>query len=58
MSIKKKWKAALYIRLSQEDEKTKEEKLESNSIINQKVLLHDYVENYKDIEIFDTYIDD
>ena len=37
---KKMWSAALYIRLSQEDEDNGTEKQESNSVISQKTLLN------------------
>ena len=50
------WYTALYIRLSQDDK----DKSVSNSIINQKKLLNDYVSQIKDEEfkVIDNYIDD
>lgn len=55
---KKIWKAALYIRLSQEDDDNGEEKIESNSVTSQKTLLNEFVKLHDDIDIYDTYIDD
>ena len=53
------WSCALYIRLSQEDNDISEEdKLESNSITSQKILLNEYVNEYSDLSVFDIYIDD
>jgi len=52
------WSVALYIRLSQEDEDNGTEKSESNSITSQKTLLNEYISEYKDLNIYDTYIDD
>lgn len=49
------WRVALYIRLSREDE---EEKVESNSITNQRTLLMEYVKNNDEFVIYDVYIDD
>ena len=49
------WKIALYIRLSREDD---EEKIESNSITNQRALLMDYVKNKDEFIVYDIYVDD
>ena len=49
------WKTALYIRLSVEDG---DEKLESNSVTNQKEMLRDYISNHPDLTIYDYYVDD
>lgn len=49
------WRVALYIRLSREDE---EEKVESNSITNQRTLLMEYVKNNDEFVIYDVYVDD
>lgn len=54
----KVWSAALYIRLSQEDEDNGKEKQESNSVTSQKTLLNEFVEEYDDLIIYDTYVDD
>lgn len=48
------WQAALYVRLSREDG----DKNESDSIVNQKVLLEEFVRLESDIEVFDIYVDD
>lgn len=52
------WSAALYIRLSQEDEDTGKEKRESNSVTNQKALLNEFANTHADLIVYDTYIDD
>lgn len=49
------WKVALYIRLSREDD---EDKIESNSVTNQRALLQDYLKNKNEFVIYDIYIDD
>ena len=49
-----KWKTAVYLRLSNEDN----EKVESNSITNQRVLIQNYIKKDKDMKINDYYIDD
>jgi len=48
------WQAALYVRLSREDG----DKSESDSIVNQKELLAEFVRLEPDIEIYDVYVDD
>ena len=55
---KKIWSAALYIRLSQEDEDNGQDKQESNSVTSQKTLLNEFVEEHDDLIVYDTYIDD
>ena len=50
----KVWHAALYVRLSREDG----DKNESDSIVNQKDLLAEFVRLESDIEVFDVYVDD
>ncbi len=52
--ISKKWKVAIYVRLSKDDG----DKLESNSITNQKDLINEYLKNYKDIKVVTTKVDD
>lgn len=49
------WKVAVYVRLSKEDE---EERVESNSITNQKSLILEYLRNKDEFVIYDIYIDD
>jgi len=51
---KKKWKTALYIRLSREDG----DKEESDSISNQKDMLAGFMADCGDMELCDTYVDD
>ena len=48
------WKSALYTRLSRDDG----DKVESDSIVNQKDLLHSYMENRQDMELYSVYEDD
>lgn len=52
------WSVAEYIRLSQEDSDNGEEKQESNSITSQKALLNEFIEEYDDMIVYDTYVDD
>ena len=56
--VTKMWSVALYIRLSQEDNDNGEEKQESNSITSQKTLLNEFIEEYDDLIVYDTYVDD
>jgi Site-specific recombinases, DNA invertase Pin homologs len=48
------YQAAIYIRLSREDG----DKEESNSVVNQKSMLCRYVNDQKDVALYDIYIDD
>lgn len=48
------WKAGLYIRLSRDDG----DKLESNSVTNQREILKEHLKLHPDIELYDIYIDD
>lgn len=48
------WRAAIYVRLSREDG----DKVESDSISNQKDLLRDFVSRHEDIQIVDIFEDD
>lgn len=50
----KTYNAALYIRLSRDDG----DKIESDSVVNQKRILENFVASQPDIELADTYIDD
>ena len=52
------WSVAVYIRLSQEDNDNGEDKQESNSITSQKTLLNEFIEEYDDLFVYDTYVDD
>lgn len=49
-----KWNVAVYLRLSKEDN----ENMESNSIVNQRELIEQYIRNKKDLQLVDYYIDD
>ena len=48
------WNVALYVRLSVEDG----DKAESNSVINQKQLLNDYLNENSNFNLYDYYVDD
>jgi DNA invertase Pin-like site-specific DNA recombinase len=48
------WKAALYVRLSKEDG----DKVESDSITNQKALIRDFTSMLPDVEIVAEMVDD
>ena len=48
------WRAALYIRLSRDDG----DKLESNSVTNQREILREHLKLHPDIVLHDIYIDD
>ena len=52
--------AAVYLRLSKEDGDVsgKSRREESNSITNQKRLIHDFLKGREDIRIFKEYVDD
>ena len=49
-----KWKTAIYLRLSSEDG----DKIESDSITNQKKLITQFIKNNTDLKIVDYYVDD
>ena len=57
---KKVYAAAVYLRLSKEDGDVCDEsrKEESNSITNQKRLIHDFLKGREDIHVFKEYVDD
>lgn len=57
---KKAYKAAVYLRLSKEDGDLCDEsrKEESNSITNQKRLIHDFLKDRENIHVFREYVDD
>ncbi len=54
MAEVKKQQTAMYIRLSRDDS----DKSESESVLNQKLLLTEYIAKQDDLVLFDTYIDD
>ena len=53
-TVVKTWSAALYIRLSREDENAGE----SNSVGSQREILKEYLKLHPDIVAYDTYVDD
>ena len=53
--IDKLWRIAVYIRLSVEDG---DDKLESNSIVNQRKMINQFLEKEQNMIIIDYYIDD
>lgn len=57
---KKAYAAAVYLRLSKEDGDVCDEgrKEESNSITNQKRLIHDFLKGRENIQVFKEYVDD
>lgn len=48
------YNVAAYLRLSKEDN----ENMESNSIVNQRELIEQYISNKSDLQLVDYYIDD
>lgn len=60
INLNKSYKAAVYLRLSKEDEDllSNMDKLESNSIANQKALILKELESMPDVTLYDIYIDD
>ena len=53
---KKKWQAGVYLRLSREDELTKDKN--SYSIETQRMIINKFLSAHPDIEVVDFYIDD
>ncbi|HBF6012453.1 DUF4368 domain-containing protein [Streptococcus suis] len=54
-----KFKVAMYLRLSQDDEKyDKDFKTESNSISNQRLQIKEYIDKNEDMELVSEYVDD
>lgn len=58
--LNKSYMAAVYLRLSKEDEDLSQrtDKTESNSIANQKSLILHTLESMTEVTLFDIYIDD
>ena len=53
------FKVAMYLRLSQDDEKyDKDFKAESNSISNQRLQIQDYINKNDNMELVGEYVDD
>ena len=59
-SLDREYKAAIYLRLSKEDGdfSFSGEKLESDSISNQRMLILDYIKKLPEIKVVDEYVDD
>lgn len=56
---KTKYRAAMYLRLSQDDKKyDRNFKEESNSITNQRLQIQDYIDKSEDIQLVKEYVDD
>lgn len=55
-TVKKKWRAGVYLRLSREDELTKDKN--SYSIETQRLIINKFLASHPDIEVVDFYIDD
>lgn len=53
-TLLKQWHCAAYVRLSQEDG----DKTESDSVVNQRQLIRNFVQNHSDLEIVGEYADD
>lgn len=51
-----KWRVGIYLRLSSDDDE--EDKVESNSITNQRNLINYHLNNLKDIDVYKDYVDD
>lgn len=53
------YRVAMYLRLSQDDEKyDKGFKVESNSISNQRLQINDFIDKNEDMELIEEYVDD
>ena len=53
-NVQPSWQTAVYLRLSREDG----DKLESDSIANQRKIINNYLEKNHDLAVYDYYIDD
>ena len=60
LSLDRDYKAAIYLRLSKEDGdfSVSGEKLESDSISSQRLLIMDYIKKHPEIEFIREYCDD
>lgn len=59
LSATKRWQAGLYLRISKEDgDKDDDNKYESDSIFNQRLIIEDYLVENPDIQIISEYADD
>ncbi len=50
-----KWRVGIYLRLSSDDD---DDKLESNSITNQRNLINYHLSDMKDVSVYKCYADD
>ena len=59
ITLDREYRAAIYLRLSKEDGdfSISNEKTESNSISNQRLLIMDYVKGYPEITVIAEYVD-
>lgn len=60
MQVKGKahYHAAMYLRLSRDDEEMDSGKWESNSIRSQREMICSYIRKQENMEIYDSYVDD
>ncbi len=58
MKAKKNYNAAIYLRLSRDDENVDGSKAESNSISSQRDMIRSYIRKQDNMEIYDIYVDD
>lgn len=58
MKAKEFYNAAIYLRLSRDDEDIDGNKSESNSISSQRDMIRSFIRKQDDMEIYDIYVDD
>lgn len=58
MKAKEHYNAAIYLRLSRDDEDVAGTKQESNSISSQRDMIRSYIRKQENMEIYDIYVDD
>ena len=58
MKGKAHYHAAMYLRLSRDDEDMDSGKWESNSIRSQREMICSYIRKQENMEIYDSYVDD
>lgn len=58
MKAKEFYNAAIYLRLSRDDEDIDGSKSESNSISSQRDMIRSFIRKQDDMEIYDIYVDD
>ncbi len=57
MKAKEFYNAAVYLRLSRDDEDIDGKKAESNSISSQRDMIRSYISKQDNMEIYDVYVD-